>query len=124
MADGLRQRRPRQRNKRYLGIIAQLPSVISLRSPCEVCHVRYGDLAQGKPPTGMAEKPSDKWCLPLTPDEHRLGNDSQHSTGEREWWAARGIDPVRLCQELYAAWESGADVQQMIMIIHRARARM
>lgn len=117
----LRQRHPRTRKKAYLARIAQLPSVISLSSPCEVCHVRYGDPAQGKPSTGMAEKPDDKWTLPLTPNEHRLGREAQHARGEREWWQKHGIDPVALCNDLYAAWEAGADIIDMTGIIRRAQ---
>jgi len=96
------QREPRQFDKQHKGRIAQMPSILSGRKGVEVCHVRYADAAHNKRNTGMAEKPSDMWCLPLTPEEHRLGNSSQHSTSEREWWQGHGIDPLQACKDLYS----------------------
>lgn len=49
-------------------------------------HVRLG---QGG---GMGLKPSDYRTVPLTDSEHR----ELHQTGERSWWARRGVDPRRV----------------------------
>lgn len=101
----LRQREPRVRDRKYLGFVAKMPSVISGRSPVHVAHIRYGDLEKGKRHTGMGEKPSDKWVLPLTPEEHMWGVRSQHANNEKDWWAGHGIDPVMVCIELYGTYE-------------------
>lgn len=78
--------------------------------------MRYGDPPR-KPHTGIGEKPSDRYTLPLTPEEHRLGKDSQHANGEREWWKDKGIDPITLCDALFTAWEAGADIEALTQII-------
>ncbi len=96
------QRQPRVVNKAYKGLIAGLPSIISGMGPCEVCHVRYADANHQKRNTGMQEKPSDIWCLPLTTEEHRVGTNAQHNANERQWWADQGIDPLQACKDLYA----------------------
>lgn len=64
----------------------------------EAAHIRYGDLRYGKRETGIAEKPSDCWVLPLCPNHHR----AQHAFGdEAEWWRRIGIDPLRLAALVY-----------------------
>ncbi|WOF74177.1 hypothetical protein QMT40_001824 [Parvibaculaceae bacterium PLY_AMNH_Bact1] len=98
------QRQPRVIDKAYKGVIATLPSILSGGGPCEVVHVRYGSPAHDKRPTGMQEKPSDMWCLPLTSAEHREGKNAQHSTNERMWWAAQCIDPLQACKDLHAVY--------------------
>lgn len=102
----LRQKQPRQKDRKYLLWIKNLPCIICalrgrLNSPCDAAHLRYGDPDQGKRPTGMQEKPDDKWCLPLCDQHHRNGQEAQHNHAEREWWANMNIDPVRLCGLLY-----------------------
>lgn len=107
MDSNLRQRQPRVRNERHLSLIRSLPCLICFRpAPSEAAHLRYGEPARGKPPTGISEKPDDKWTLPLCAEHHRTGKDAQHGMGEREWWELHGIDPIALCEALYAA---GAD---------------
>lgn len=100
------QRRPRQVDREHKALVAQLPSILSGKGPCEVCHVRFADAERGKRETGMAEKPSDKWTLPLTPEEHRQGPDAQHGMNERAWWEAQGIDPLAACEDLWAVSQS------------------
>lgn len=107
----LRQREPRVKDRKYLGVIARMPSVISGREPVHVAHLRYGDLERGKRHTGMGEKPSDQWVLPLTPEEHMYGARSQHANNEKEWWESHGIDPIAVCINLYAIYKSGVDVE-------------
>jgi hypothetical protein len=96
----LRQRRPRVRNERHLSLVRKLPCLICGRHPSEAAHVRYGDEEHGKRSTGVAEKPSDKWAVPLCEKHHRTGKDAQHSSGERGWWQRQGIDPLALCEAL------------------------
>lgn len=59
----------------------------------------------GKRPAGAGEKPSDRWTLPLCPVHHRLGQNAQHNSGEREWWLAQGYDPLAICKALQDAYE-------------------
>ena len=98
----LRQRQPRIKNDRHLNLIRRLPCIICFRAaPSEAAHVRYGDPTQGKPSTGVAEKPSDRWTVPLCAEHHRTGPDAQHGSGERKWWERHGIDPIPLCEALW-----------------------
>jgi len=56
-------------------------------------------LVHGKEWTGMQEKPSDRWSLPLCNTHHR----EQHAFGnELKWWASKGIDPFLLAISLSA----------------------
>lgn len=97
-----RRKHPRVKSEGYLAFIRSLPCVITGGYPVEAAHIRFGDMAYGKRGTGAAEKPDDRWCLPLTPDMHR----SQHARGdERAWWAEAGIDPLPLCLALYTCGE-------------------
>lgn len=98
------QRRPRQTAAAHLAFIRSLPSLIPGHGPVEAAHIRYGDSRYAKPPTGMGEKPSDKWCVPLAHDAHM----AQHSRGERQFWEEQGIDPIIVAAFLYA--HSGDDM--------------
>lgn len=51
----------------------------------------------------MAEKPSDKWCLPVCRDHHA----EQHSMNEQEFWRKYRILPLALAMKLYS--EYGGD---------------
>lgn len=88
-----------------MGWIAQLPCVVCGAEPVEVAHVRMAAPEFGKRQTGKGERPSDWWSLPLCPRCHRTGPDAQHKSGEREWWVARGIDPIKTCLHLQAIHE-------------------
>lgn len=94
----LRQRQPRERNEKYLNYIRSLPCCIcGDNTSTEAAHIRVGSINHDKPPTGMAEKPSDIWCLPLCGRHHR----EQHATGnELKFWQAKGIDPFFLALSL------------------------
>lgn len=91
-------KRPREKHRDHLKFIRQLPCLCcGTRRNIEAAHIRYGDLAYGKRETGVAEKPADIWTVPLCADHHR----EQHSTGERAWWASKGIDPLQRAVALY-----------------------
>ena len=85
-----RQRQPRQHAEAHLAWIRTLPSIVPGLEKVEAAHVRYQDPRYAKPSVGMAEKPDDKWVVPLAADQHRR----QHSMSERSFWKERGIDPV------------------------------
>lgn len=76
-------------DKAHLRFIRTLPCLISGMEPVEACHIRYGEPKYGKPNTGMARKPDDRWTVPLTPELHR----EQHDMNEREFWKRYGLDP-------------------------------
>lgn len=86
----MRQRQPREKNERHLAWLRTLPSLVPGQGPVEAAHVRYGELRYFKPITGMAEKPSDKYAVPLAHGAHM----DQHAHSERKWWEARRIDPI------------------------------
>lgn len=108
------------RDPRHLAWIASLPSVISMRTPCEAAHISYADRRFGKPERGKGKKAGDDWCLPLTADEHRTGPNAQHKTGrERDWWDSHGIDATALATRL---WGVSGDTEAATQIILTARA--
>lgn len=92
----LRQRQPRERDERHLNHIRSLPCCICGGIDTEAAHIRTASLANGKLHTGMAEKPSDKWTLPLCNAHHR----EQHTMNEMTFWKKYGIDPFMLALTL------------------------
>jgi putative HNHc nuclease len=84
-------RTPRIHDPDYLDYIRQQPCVIcGDNTTVEAAHVRVGSIGNGKRYTGLGEKSSDKWALPLCGKHHR----EQHATGnELEFWASYNIDP-------------------------------
>jgi hypothetical protein len=99
---------------KHLAFVRTLPSVISGQFGVEACHIRFGDGRYNKPTTGKAQKPSDCWVLPLTPEEHR----DQHSRNEVQWWKSHGIDPCRLANEIY---QLSGDYEEAVRAIVKAR---
>jgi len=95
----LRQREPRERDEKHLDYIRSLPCCICGGIDTEAAHIRTGTPELGKRPTGMAEKPSDKWALPLCNKHHR----EQHDFGdELGFWKCHGINPFVLAMTLKA----------------------
>lgn len=93
----LRQREPRQRDEKHLDFIRSLPCCICGGIDTEAAHIQTASLENGKLHTGMSEKPSDKWAVPLCNRHHR----EQHASGnELKWWQAKGIDPFMLALTL------------------------
>lgn len=109
----LRQRRPRIIAPKHLAFIRTLPSLVPGAGPVEAAHIRYGEHAYGKPFTGMGEKPSDCWVVPLAHDVHM----DQHRHGERQWWLDQGIDPLLIAALL---WAAGGNDEAGITIIRNA----
>lgn len=95
---GLREREPRVKDEKHLRFIRSLPCCIcGDNTSTEAAHLRVGSIGHGKPHTGMAEKPSDRWVLPLCNRHHR----EQHATGdELKFWDFHGIDPFMLALTL------------------------
>lgn len=80
----------------------------------EAAHVRLGSIPHGKREVGAAEKPSDFWVVPLTPEAHR----TQHSGSEAYFWQANDIDPIVIAALLYA--HSG-DIEAGTLVCQNAR---
>jgi hypothetical protein len=111
----LRQRTPREADRKYLAAVRQLPCLVCPGGPpCDAAHIRMADWLAMKPHTGKGQKPDDRWAVPLC---HRCHMD-QHKRGERVWWEAQGIDPIAVAVLLYAA---RPHLDRMISIIYRSR---
>lgn len=96
----LTQRQPREVDDAYLAYVRTLPCTICQRpGRSDPAHLRTAARQYGKRPTGMGEKPDDKWVLPLC----RAHHDEQHRRNELQWWESKGIaDPFALAIALYA----------------------
>jgi hypothetical protein len=94
----LRQRQPREKDNKHLDYIRSLPCCICGGIDTEAAHIRTASLEHGKQHTGMAEKPSDKWTVPLCNRHHR----EQHSMNEMDFWKCHGINPFILAMTLRA----------------------
>src|SRR5690349_444364 len=89
----IRQRRPRDKKPDHLKFIAKLVCCLCGASNPDPAHLRAPYPQLGKRATGMAEKPDDKWTVPLCRREH----DEQHAAGDEvAWWQSKGINPFPL----------------------------
>jgi hypothetical protein len=115
----LRQRRPRRESAKHLEFIRTLPCVLTgTNFMVEAAHIRYEDARVGKRATGMGEKPSDIWTIPLSAGKHRTDQDAQHAGAEREFWQRHGIDP---CVIALALWAHTGDSETCESILMSAR---
>lgn len=95
----LRQKEPREKDAKHLDFIRSLPCcVCGDDTTTEAAHIRTASLAHGKNATGMQEKSSDKWALPLCGKHHR----EQHTKNEMAFWKSYGIDPFMTAMKLRA----------------------
>ncbi len=93
-------RHPRVKLVPHLEFIRSLPCLTcGDNTSTEAAHIRMGDRSAGKRPTGMGEKPSDIWTVPLCGACHRY----QHKSSEAAFWQELGIDPVKKALALWAA---------------------
>ncbi len=112
---GGRAKHPRIENKNHLAFIRMLPCVAcGIRKNVEAAHVRMGNPLYGKRPAGMAEKPDDKFCVPLCAKHH----DEQHGMNEAQFWMALNIDPLALGLALF---DSTGDEERAEAIIRAHR---
>lgn len=61
---------------------------------------------RGKRSTGMGERPSDRWAVPLCPDCHLDGPDAQHKGSERAFWDRAGVDPFEVAAQLWDEFQT------------------
>lgn len=105
----------RRKDEKHLTFIRTLECCIcGDNTSTEAAHIRFADARIGKPITGNSIKPDDRFTLPLCGSHHR----EQHSTNERRFWSAQGMDPVLLSLALYSV--SGED-EEASRIIRYAR---
>ena len=103
-------KRPRKADNAHLAFIRTLPCLITGKRPVEAAHIRYADPVYGKREVGGAEKPDDRWTVPLCPEKHR----EQHDMNERAFWLIHKIDPLRVALALHAV--SGDDEQAAVIL--------
>lgn len=99
----LRQKQPRVREPKYLAWLRTKGCCCGCRSAprSDAAHIRAGSHVNNKRPTGMQEKPDDRWALPLNRSCHMR----QHAFGsEIGWWHAHGIDPFQKAMRYYAVY--------------------
>lgn len=60
----------------------------------------------GKRPTGMGEKPDDRWAVPLCSSCHRDGPGAQHLVGEKTFWRQVGVNPFVVAEALYVSFRA------------------
>lgn len=119
-----RQRQPRIENAAFLAFVRRKSCcVCGEPAPSQAAHIRFGNLEIGKRPTGIGEKPSDRWAVPLCADCHLNTPGAQHNIGEKKFWARAGIDPFALAAKLYAQFERQTQraPEQRELVIKRAR---
>lgn len=113
-------RQPRQHDRAFLGALHRLPCIVcgSWRS-IEAAHIRltsheWSERTGVRTGAGGAEKPSDRWSLPLCSHCHRDGPDAEHVIGTVAFWRMHGLDPHAIADELYRA---SPDVQAMTVVV-------
>lgn len=115
-----RQRKPRKKAGEHLAAIRELSCLTCGARPVEAAHIRMACLAFGKRETGMAEKPSDQWTLPLCSTCHRTGPDAQHAGAELGFYQEHSIDPFVVAMSL---WAASPDIEAMEHIVRSARGK-
>jgi hypothetical protein len=105
------QRQPRLYDPGYLAFLRQKPCcVCGHAAPSEAAHIRMGKLEIGKPSTGMAEKPSDRFAVPLCGPDFQTSwvgcHQQQHTMSEESFWKlwADNADPFAVAARLYAEY--------------------
>lgn len=107
-------KRPRVKAESHLDFIRSLYCLVTGKPGSEACHVRFGSTFHGKRNTGMAEKPDDRWTVPLCREEHRI----QHSLDEEVYWRSVNIDPLTVAALL---WSCSGDTEAAFQIQQGAR---
>ena len=107
-------RQPRQHDEKHLAFIRQLPCIAcGDNTSTEAAHIRFADRSIAKRETGMAEKPDDRFTVPLCGKHHR----EQHEMGnELQWWRDDlEIDPVKVALALYSVTGDHERGEQIVM---------
>ena len=105
-------RTPRVESSGYLKFVRQLPCLITGRHGVDAAHVRYSSLRYAKRQTGMAEKPDDRWAVPLEHNRHLY---EQHNMDERAFWKGWNIDPLQVSSELHSIFGMQIGMEERVM---------
>ncbi len=107
------------RDANYLELVRQCPCLYCGQDPAgEAAHVRMASAAFGKS-SGLQKKPDDCWALPLCADDHRNAKHAQHNQSEQAFWEGLGINPLIVCEKL---WAQRGDLVAMRYVIMQAIA--
>ena len=88
----------RIRSRAHLARVGSLPCCIP---GCEAGPVQVHHLTHVQP-KARGLKAGDQWSVPLCL-RHHLGDGGVHTGGrEGPWWAAYGVDPIKLAASLWA----------------------
>lgn len=104
----LRQRQIPTKDAAHLAFVRRQPCCCGCgrAAPSEAAHLRFSPPGVEKRPTGMGEKPSDNFTVPLNAWCHREGPGAQHRGNEGEFWERRHVNPFPIADRLWI--ESGA----------------
>lgn len=109
------------REPTYLALVRQLPCLKCGMEPPpsnEAAHVSMTSAAHGKS-RALGKKVPDRFVVPLCAHCHTRDNDSQHEVGEALFWSRVGINPLLVCEQLYA---KRSDLVAMRAVIYCAIA--
>ena len=112
--NGLRERRPRERDNRRLAWARRLPCIACLRrgrhpqGASDAAHIRFGYGADiGWPPVGRAEKPDDWRTVGFCRACH---DEERDRRSEKDFWAVDlNLYPPAVCSRLRTAYVAGED---------------
>lgn len=97
------------KQKDYLSFIHKLPCIVTGTNVVEAAHLSYSAPEYGHYGRGKSSKASDRWVLPLSPQEHR----KQHSMNEREYWQRMRMNPHIIALTIWGLWtEHGEDAEE------------
>ena len=110
-------KRPRVHDNAHLAFIRVLNCCICGKPNPDAAHIRSANPLYGKRETGMGEKASDRWTVPLCREHHN----QQHNENEPAFWKMRRIDPFPLALALHHA-SGDLEIADMIIRSHNRRA--
>lgn len=109
-------RRPRERSGVYLKFIRRLPCCKCGIDPCgEAAHIRMGSAKNNKRSTGIGEKPSDRYAIPLCHACHLDRPNALHNIGEATFFEQLNGDVFDLHDALYANRRNFAEARRITL---------
>ena len=88
----------RIRSREHLKFVASQPCLVCARTPSQAHHLRFAQ------PRALGRKVSDEFTVPLCATHHH----ELHMRGnEREWWQDKGIEPLKVAEELWTDTRRG-----------------
>lgn len=101
-------KRKAEKSKDYLSFVRTLPCVVTGTNIVEAAHLSSAAPQYGHYGRGRGTKASDRWVLPLSPEQHRR----QHTGNEMAYWKSVGINPHILCLTIWGLFsEMGDDAE-------------